>query len=440
MSRLIILLLLFPCALFGAVNINIDNNQYKVRLLFVGFDANSDAEQILQKIISNLKTTNLSENIVKDSTKQQTEISDFANAVSQEKFDINTPPDFNQYQKTNIDAIIVADTNYDSLGNLELKVRMWDVFEKKQIFGKYYSASKDLYRKVSNLISNEIYRSISGENQGHFNSQILYVSETGSFKNRIKKISVIDFDGENYRNLTDGSEIVLTPIFSKKRDEIFYLRYFQNKPQIFLLNANTGRTQKIGGFRSTTLAPSTHPLNHNKMLITAIEDGNSDIFEIDTEQNTARRLTSINAIDTTASYSPDGKKIVFASDRSGSQQLYIMSADGLAIEKISQGSGSYSKPMWSPDGKLIAFTKMKGGRFYIGTMSSNGGNEKILVNAYLAEGAKWSPNGRYLIYSKKTAPYGKESIPKLYIIDINTGFEYKIPTPENEGAIDPDWI
>ena len=115
---------------------------------------------------------------------------------------------------------------------------MWDVFEKKQIFGKYYAASKDSYGKIGNLISNEIYRSVSGEEQGHFNSQILYVSETGSFKKRIRKISVVDFDGSNYRNLTDGSEIVLTPIFSKRRDEIFYLRYFQQKPQIFSLNVN----------------------------------------------------------------------------------------------------------------------------------------------------------------------------------------------------------
>ncbi|NBR95152.1 MAG: hypothetical protein EBT55_02445 [Proteobacteria bacterium] len=260
------------------------------------------------------------------------------------------------------------------------------------------------------------------------------------FKKRIRKISVVDFDGSNYRNLTDGSEIVLTPIFSKRTDEIFYLRYFQQKPQIFSLNVNSTRTQKIGGFRGTTLAPSVHPLDANKLLITAIEDGNSDIFEIDTEQNTAKRLTSHPGIDTTASYSPDGKKIVFSSDRSGGQQLYLMSSDGLSLEKISNGGGSYSKPVWSKNGKFIAFTKIKGGKFFIGIMLGNGGGEKLLTTAYLVEGARWSPNDRYLIYSKKLGAYGKNSIPKLYVLDIITGYEHQIATPPEEGATDPDWI
>jgi TolB protein len=70
-------------------------------------------------------------------------------------------------------------------------------------------------------------------------------------------------------------------------------------------------------------------------------------------------------IDTTASYSPDGKNIIFSSDRSGSQQLYIMSSDGLSLQKISNGGGSYSKPVWSKNGKFIAFTKIKGGKFFV---------------------------------------------------------------------------
>ena len=43
----------------GAVNINIDSNQYKAKLLFAGFDVSEDSKQILQKILNNLKTTGL---------------------------------------------------------------------------------------------------------------------------------------------------------------------------------------------------------------------------------------------------------------------------------------------------------------------------------------------------------------------------------------------
>ena len=152
------------------------------------------------------------------------------------------------------------------------------------------------------------------------------------------------------------------------------------------------------------------------------------------------RITRHDAIDTTPSYSPDGSKIVFSSDRSGRQQIYVIDNKDYSVKRLSNANASYSKPQWSLDGKHIAFTKFQNNKFYAGIMLSDGTNEKILAEGYLLEGVKWSPSSRYLIYSKKRGPYGAESIPRLFIVDIVTGFEYEVPTPNNEGALDPDWI
>lgn len=428
----------------ASVNIEIKNDEIaKTKILFVGFESNdfainNEAKQIFQKITYNLKTTNLVEVFALNKLSSNNQQNIDTSLI--QTIDINQIPDFDKYNNTNIDALIMAQFGHDPIGNLEIRIRMWDLLDRKQTFGKYYSTSPDNYHRTANTISDEIYKSITGENTGHFNSQITYVTETGNYRNRIKKISLIDFDGENFRNLTDGSEMVLTPIFSKKRDEIYFLRYFQGRPQIFSLNTKTLRTQKIGGFRGTTLAPAIHPKYSDKILLTAIENGNSDIHELNIGQNFAKKLTKSSAIDTTASYSPDGNSIVFISDRDGTQQIYTMNLETLSQTKISNGEGSYSKPMFSPDGKLIAFSKQKGNNFFVGTMTPSGKGEKLLTSAYLVEGAKWSPNGRYLIYSKKRSPYGIQSIPRIFTIDIITGFEYEIPTPREQGAIDPDWI
>lgn len=443
----------------ATLNITIkDDNLSKTKILFVGFESNNfsinnEAKQILQKIIYNLKTTNLTEPIIQNQISQtpiplqNNEITNnnsnsFNQNISQSAdfIDINAIPDFDKYYNSGIENLVTAQFNYDAIGNLETRVRMWDILDRKETFGKFYSSTPENYRKTANLISDEIYKSITGETLGHFNSQIIYTSETGTFRKRIKKISMIDFDGENYRNLTDGSEMVLTPIFSKRRDEIYYLRYFQGRPQIFLLNTKTLRSQKVGGFRGTTLAPNVNPKTPDRILLTAIEDGNSDIHEFNIAQNFAKKLTKSPAIDTTASYSPDGNSLVFVSDREGSQQLYTMNIESLSLTKISNGEGSYSKPMWSPDGRSIAFTKQKSGKFFVGVMNINGRGEKLLTSAYLVEGARWSPNGRYLIYSKKRTPYGQESIPRIFTIDILTGYEHEIQTPPNQGATDPDWL
>jgi TolB protein len=418
-----------------------DSEINKTKILFLGFESknftvDNEAKQILQKILYNLKTTNLIDPLIQNNL-SQSPASD--NNLNPQFIDINQIPDFDKYTNTGIDSLVMAQINHDLIGNLEIRIRMWDLLDRKQTFGKYYSTSSANYNKTANSISDEIYKSITGETLGHFNSQIVFITETGSYRKRIKKISLIDFDGGNFRNLTDGTEMALTPIFSKRRDEIFFLRYFQGKPQIFNLNTKTLRSQKIGGFRGTTLAPAVHPKFPEKILLTAIENGNSDIHELNIGQNFAKKLTKSPAIDTTASYSPDGNSIVFISDREGSQQIYTMNLESLSQTRISHGEGSYSKPMWSPDGKLIAFSKQKGNSFFVGTMTPTGKGEKLLTSGYLVEGAKWSPSGRYLIYSKKRAPYGLESIPRIYVIDIITGHEHEIPTPKEQGATDPDW-
>jgi TolB protein len=443
---------------FATVNFSIKGEDVpRTKVLFFGFDSSDvrlkgDSLEILERIKKNLKTTDLFE-IVRQNGQFETApsisnistinnvpiINNIVDTNAAPKFSVESAPNFEKYGKTGIGAIVVAQFSYSLEGNLELRIRMWDVLDQRQLFGKFYTASRDNYRKVANIISDEIFKAITGEKSGNFNTQIVYIAEYGSLQRRTKRIALMDFDGENPRFLTDGNDLVLTPSFSRKKDEIFYLRWFERRPQIFALDIKNMRSRKIGGFRGTTFAAAINPKDSNLILLTAIFDGNSDIYEMNIDANSATRLTKSPAIDTTASYSPDGKYIAFSSDRDAGQQIYIMDSDGTSVKRISSGGGSYSKPVWSPDGKLLAFTRIKSGQFYIGVMSPTGKGEKLLTSGYLVEGAKWSPNGRYLIYSKKRSAYGYESMPRLFVIDIITGFEFEVPTRQGEGATDPDW-
>ena len=66
------------------------------------------------------------------------------------------------------------------------------------------------------------------------------------------------------------------------------------------------------------------------------KDGNSDIFTMDLETK-VERITEHSSIDTSPSYSPDGKYICFNSDRSGLQQIYVMKSDGTNVKRITFG-------------------------------------------------------------------------------------------------------
>ncbi len=109
------------------------------------------------------------------------------------------------------------------------------------------------------------------------------------------------------------------------------------------------------------------------------EGGVTAIVEMDLRSRQTRRLTRSDGIDTGPCYSPDGRRIVFESDRDGAQQLHVMNVDGSGPKRISYGEGRYATPVWSPRGDLIAFTKQMGGSFLIGVMRPDGAGERILT-------------------------------------------------------------
>jgi len=151
------------------------------------------------------------------------------------------------------------------------------------------------------------------------------------------------------------------------------------------------------------------------------------------------QLTNNSGIDTAPYYSPDGSKIVFESDRGGTQQLYVMDAsgeiNGAPARRISFGTGRYATPVWSPRGDLIAFTKIGGG-FQIGVMGTDGKGERLLADGFLVESPTWAPNGRVLaFYRERLLPRGKTT--KLYTIDLTGQNEREILTPSE--ASDPAW-
>src|SRR6185312_5450836 len=94
-------------------------------------------------------------------------------------------------------------------------------------------------------------------------------------------------------------------------------------------------------------------------------DGNTIVFELLGDLYTlpvkggdARRITSGLPFDSQPRYSPDGKRIVFLSDRDGSENVWTMDPDGSKTKLVSKGDNSlYASPEWTPDGNYIIASK-----------------------------------------------------------------------------------
>ena len=341
-------------------------------------------------------------------------------------------PSFAEWRALDAQALVVGALAREADGRLRAEFRLWDVISGQQAAGQQYFAGPENWRKVAHIIADAIYERLTGE-RGYFNTQVVFVDESGPKDRRVKRLAVMDQDGANVRYLTEGNSLVLTPRFSPTEQQIAYMSYEGADPSVYLLDVQTGQRQLLDRFPGMSLAPRFSP-DGRRMILSLERGGVTNLYDFDLASRQLRRLTDVAAIDVSASYSPDGTQIVFESDRGGSKQLYVMNADGSNPQRISFGQGSYGTPVWSPRGDLIAFTKQTGSGFAIGVIKPDGSGERILTEGYHNEGPTWSPNGRIIMFFREDRGAGG---PQLFTIDLTGYNQYQVATPGF--ASDPAW-
>ncbi|WOC16528.1 Tol-Pal system protein TolB [Pseudochrobactrum sp. MP213Fo] len=341
-------------------------------------------------------------------------------------------PRFEDWKVINAQALVTGRVTKQPDGRLKAEFRLWDTFAGQQLAGQQFFTTPENKRRVAHIIADAIYERLTGE-KGYFDTRIVFVDESGSAQKRVKRLAIMDQDGANIRYLTDGRDLVLTPRFSPSRQEITYMSFAGDRPRVYLLQLETGQQEIVGNFPGMTIAPRFSPDGQKVVMSLLQDDGSANIYTMDLRSRTTTRLTSSQAIDTSASYSPDGSKIAFESDRGGRQQIYVMGSDGSNPQRISFGNGSYSTPVWSPRGDMIAFTKQSGGQFSIGVMKTDGSGERLLTTGYHNEGPTWAPNGRVLMFFRQASGAG----PRLFTIDLTGRNERQIQTPNFSS--DPAW-
>ncbi|XWN34562.1 MAG: Tol-Pal system beta propeller repeat protein TolB [Devosia sp.] len=346
---------------------------------------------------------------------------------------VSIVPNFGDWRAVQADALVTGSVVRESEDRLRVEFRLWDPLQEEQVVGQQFFTTPANWRRVAHIVADAIYQRLTGE-EGYFDTRIVFVAESGPKNARVKRLAIMDQDGANLRYLTDGEDLVLTPRFSPAGQTITYMSYEGGRPQVFLLDLETGRRQVLGDFDNMTFAPRFSP-DGRTVIMSLQEGGNANIYAMDLSSRQLKRLTQSPSIDTAPSYAPDGRQIVFESDRGGSQQLYVMSADGSDPQRISFGEGRYSTPVWSPRGDLIAFTKQAGGRFSIGVMRPDGTGERILTTGFHNEGPTWAPNGRVIAFFRETR--GAQGGARIHTVDITGRNERTLQTPTL--ASDPAW-
>ena len=348
--------------------------------------------------------------------------------------DVNATPDFTSWRGANVDAVVMGQVERG--GQIQSSVRVWDTAKATQVVGNSYSADPQSDRRIGHIVSDAVYVALSG-GTGYFDSQVVFIAESGPKANRVKQVAIMDQDGANVAVLSSGNQLTLGPVISRDLSSVAYSVEDDAGWQVYVGQIG-GKARKLLNNAPESNAPAFSP-DGQTVVFSVSRGGVTNLYSLGLNGGKPLQLTSGSSADTEASFSPDGSKIAFTSDRGGQPQIYIMNADGGGAQRITYGDGQYNTPVWSPKGDLLAFTRQSGGNFQIGTMKPDGSDERILVDApppNVIEGPSFCPNGRVIMFSRDP---GGDSVSGLWTVDIWGRNQQQVQIDGGIGASDADW-
>ncbi len=352
--------------------------------------------------------------------------------------DMHEMPNFKSWAAIKTQVLVQARLSAASNDMYKLEFFVWDVNGREQIEAQSLVASRKSARRLAHIMADAIYERLTGE-IGYFDTQIVFIAETGPVHNRTKQLAIMDQDGHGMRYLSDKKTFVMSPHFSPNMQSIVFLSYYNDDPMVWSLDLETGEQRRLGMFGGMNFAPRFSP-DGTRVALSLVKNGITHIYEYNTENKELRQLTFGNSLNTSPSYSPDGKKMAFNSDRSGRQQIHLLDLETGAVERLTYGAGRYATPAWSPDGQFIAFTKMADDTFYVGIMDPRGRNEKILAGGWFMEAPSWAPGSRRIVYYEtEKHEDGVERISHIRSVDITGQNIYDIELPDGVNGVEPTW-
>jgi len=209
-------------------------------------------------------------------------------------------------------------------------------------------------------------------------------------------IYLMNPDGSDVIRLTEG----VFPTWSPDGEQIAFEKITDDGRSVWVINTDGTREREVTNHAGYHSVPAWSP--DGSRLVYASDPNaspgdcefsapegscNYDIYTIDLDGSNPTRLTDHPTQDGFPDWSPDGTRIAFHSDRDGNWEIYTMNSDGTDLTNLTNAPALDGNPSWSPDGTQIVFTHGSTQLTYI--MDADGSNPRLLTNLPPGAEALW---------------------------------------------------
>jgi TolB protein len=329
-------------------------------------------------------------------------------------------------------------------GDLSLEIVAYSVPRASVVLAKKYKGSLSLLRRIAHTFTNDLLEALTGK-RGCFLSKVAVASDRAGGK--VREIYTMDWDGNGIEKVTNHKSIALSPTWSPDGTRIAYTAFVE-RTQTKTRNADMfiyeplSKKRWLVSYRQGLNSGANFSPDGKDLYLTLSQNGNPDIYKIDTDGAMVARLTSgpRGAMNVEPAISPDGHKLALSSDRSGQPMIYTMDASGGNIKRMTFAGHYNATPAWSPDGKKIAFGGWEVDHFDVFTMNADGSG-MVRITSAKKPGGHWSMNedpvfsadGRLLMYTSN-----RTGSNQIYISNLDGSEERRI-TNDNFNYFKPKW-